>query len=631
MGFEAEDPRIKLSGKAEAARQVDIKRRINKEELKSRRDQFIGGIKNELSKIIKESELILAFAENKLAILDNTIALMEVSDGLREKDIDKVESQEKALRREAEAASTKGDEKKLTEIASELARLGKKRENLISEKKVGEELLGVLKDARGAREDIPQQELNKALKKLEPLLDSGLSFEEIDRKARVILEDIGLNDEGRSGVILNKLEQLLSRLKAEDTSFEADRVEREKKLSRQEIIDQYGFSMKGGFRTFQLEAGEAVDKFGFRLANEVPSAFKDGMVDAMAAIINKTDDLKGALLGVANAFLQQTQRLFLTQAVDQLFAPRAFASGGKVGGGRVVPARVSAGEYLMSRDAVKSFGAGNMAAVNAGTYPVEGFASGGEVGRKSRDKYAKHLARFGTSFTDQKSSRFFSGLWEQVPKAQREVALANAAFEEQRSEDQAKKANKGQLTRSIFGTVLSAGLSYGIGKLGDLKFGKPSGAEGGGTPFMLSQGAIGPRRADNSFANGGMIQGPAGRDVIPAMLTEGEYVIKASSVKKYGRRFLDGINSGRKKYFNGGSVSGGSEGGAGSQQINFNMSFDVSSGQTESESSSGQKEQGGNEENLAQFAKNIKRMVQDEIRNEQRSGGLLSHNSGLRR
>jgi len=114
------------------------------------------------------------------------------------------------------------------------------------------------------------------------------------------------------------------------------------------------------------------------------------------------------------------------------------------------------------------------------------------------------------------------------------------------------------------------------------------------------------------------------------MLTEGEYVIKASSVKKYGRRFLDGINSGRRKYFNGGSVSGGSEGGAGSQQINFNMSFDVSSGQTESENSSNQGQQGGNEENLGQFAKNIKRMVQEEIRNEQRSGGLLSHN-GVRR
>ena len=249
------------------------------------------------------------------------------------------------------------------------------------------------------------------------------------------------------------------------------------------------------------------------------------------------------------------------------------------------------------------------------------------------------MARFGTSFTDQKSSRFFSGLWEQVPKAQREVALANAAFEEQRSEDQAKKANKGQLTRSIFGTVLSAGLSYGIGALSNLRLPKSTVANTLPDSSLFTNfnpaDASGPYfTPDTSFpgkANGGLIRGPAGRDVIPAMLTEGEYVIKASSVKKYGRRFLDGINSGRKKYFNGGSVSGGSEGGAGSQQINFNMSFDVSSGQTESESSSGQKEQGGNEENLAQFAKNIKRMVQDEIRNEQRSGGLLSHNSGLRR
>jgi hypothetical protein len=45
---------------------------------------------------------------------------------------------------------------------------------------------------------------------------------------------------------------------------------------------------------------------------------------------------------------------------------------------------------------------------------------------------------------------------------------------------------------------------------------------------------------------GGMIYGPGGptADIIPTMLSNGEYVIRASSVKKYGIPFLDMINKG---------------------------------------------------------------------------------------
>ncbi|NDB81491.1 MAG: phage tail tape measure protein, partial [Alphaproteobacteria bacterium] len=55
-------------------------------------------------------------------------------------------------------------------------------------------------------------------------------------------------------------------------------------------------------------------------------------------------------------------------------------------------------------------------------------------------------------------------------------------------------------------------------------------------------------------AGGGKITGPGGPtdDVIPAMLSHGEYVIKASSVNKYGTGFLDAVNSG--KYANGGII-----------------------------------------------------------------------------
>ena len=66
------------------------------------------------------------------------------------------------------------------------------------------------------------------------------------------------------------------------------------------------------------------------------------------------------------------------------------------------------------------------------------------------------------------------------------------------------------------------------------------------------------------FATGGYIsgRGTGTSDSIPAMLSNGEFVIKASSVKKYGTNFLNAVNDGSfsripvrvAKFANGGSV-----------------------------------------------------------------------------
>ena len=51
---------------------------------------------------------------------------------------------------------------------------------------------------------------------------------------------------------------------------------------------------------------------------------------------------------------------------------------------------------------------------------------------------------------------------------------------------------------------------------------------------------------DFGFATGGYISGPGTgtSDSIPAMLSNGEYVIKAEAVKRYGTNFLNAVNSG---------------------------------------------------------------------------------------
>jgi len=63
-----------------------------------------------------------------------------------------------------------------------------------------------------------------------------------------------------------------------------------------------------------------------------------------------------------------------------------------------------------------------------------------------------------------------------------------------------------------------------------------------------------------AVATGGYISGPGTptSDSIPAMLSDGEYVIKASSVNKFGTQFLDSVNSGQLPKFRlGGMVMDG--------------------------------------------------------------------------
>lgn len=85
------------------------------------------------------------------------------------------------------------------------------------------------------------------------------------------------------------------------------------------------------------------------------------------------------------------------------------------------------------------------------------------------------------------------------------------------------------------------------------------------TQYVQGAGPLLPDAPIFRRAQGGPIYGPGTptSDSIPAMLSNGEWVIKAASVQKYGSAFMHAINSGRvPKFAGGGSVgsSGGSDG-----------------------------------------------------------------------
>lgn len=89
--------------------------------------------------------------------------------------------------------------------------------------------------------------------------------------------------------------------------------------------------------------------------------------------------------------------------------------------------------------------------------------------------------------------------------------------------------------------------------------GVPSPDLGSSADVSVYQGSLVPSSANWGFAEGGFVSGNGTptSDSIPAMLSNGEYVMSASSVKKFGVGFLDAINSGRLPRKSGGGILGG--------------------------------------------------------------------------
>jgi hypothetical protein len=102
------------------------------------------------------------------------------------------------------------------------------------------------------------------------------------------------------------------------------------------------------------------------------------------------------------------------------------------------------------------------------------------------------------------------------------------------------------LKAALFSAILSV-ISGGSSTL--------AGAAGGGKSFM---DIFGPAmKSITGFASGGSISGPGSTssDSILARVSNGEYIMNASAVSKFGASFFDGLNSGRlPKFASGGPV-----------------------------------------------------------------------------
>lgn len=447
---------------------------------------------------------------------------------------------------------------------------------------------------------------------------------------------------------------------------------------------QYGFAAE------QTKMRESAAELDHQLGTIVATNFRDGLVSGMRAAINQAEDLGDVLQGVAMNFLQAIQNAYLTAAANQIVgaipmpgistpstpstSPSwSFNRGGGIrryNNGGSVAAMVSNGEYLMGKDAVTKYGGAFMHSLNAGG-KIPGFSNGGKLADQlvnvRREKVhvpggaqpGSALASgfgggrgyaSGRTYQSRAMSGFFYAQSRNVGLAEDTSALQGILAEEERKrrEAEAKKAKKRAFWKQLLGTALSAGIAYGVGG----GFSKSGGLGSGSGGEVWQAGAPSAPGADldmpdmssieayayrggpiRKYASGGYISGKSGIDQIPAMLSEGEYVIRASSARQIGKPMLDRINAG--KFNEGGAVSelmGSSEtaaSGGNTNNINISINMERGSGskkENQSQDNSGQNpaDRSSDEQNNAALAERIKQQVVAVIVEEQRPGGLLS-------
>jgi TP901 family phage tail tape measure protein len=429
-----------------------------------------------------------------------------------------------------------------------------------------------------------------------------------------------------------------------------------------------------------IEASNFTENFSYNTT----LGFRDGLRDALDAAVSGTDDLRGALEGVAKGFLRTMQQAFLqnasnnvmqglSSAFPKIFQTKSqggyiqkFASGGFVTGGSGirddVPAMLSSGEYVMRKSAVQKYGAENMAKMNNGGIFLPGVRGGSEIsGYDQLSKFANQTTTSGaTDVLKGGRSSAFANLEDQSVRLSRfglmnedtikgEITSAQQQGLELIAQREAYRTQQRKaMQQQIVGTALSLALSAGTNALGSKGSAPKATGMGAGTKASdlkllnsIDTSKMFKLDTNSSFMNftpgkayGGMIRGfnngGGPTDDIPALLMGGEYVMDRGTVRKYGKQYLDSMNSGRAKFAEGGYAGAETETTTESTDSKakvdantgtaVNISINVSGGNSSTESQ-GQTSQGGVD--YKKMSERIKAVVLETLNEEKRLGGSL--------
>jgi len=429
----------------------------------------------------------------------------------------------------------------------------------------------------------------------------------------------------------NDREQIRIKAKEDRAGFTEDlRQENKRFIEEMRKRGPSGFGV--GLDEGMGMVGDDLETFQYQLGKDIPMQFRDGMVSAMEATLDKTKDLKGALTDMAMDFMRIMRRQALENIVGSVMTIGGEQQGGfiKAQNGMYIsgnrtgdrnPAMLEDGEYVLNRNAVRSLGGPSaIDRLNFGMAPR--FKGGGAFLNMGVD-------------SGRMSSKYFAGN-DPLLGEMRDAAIAK---EQRRQEKKAKKT-------ALRNMIIQAAVSTVVASAGNaMKQGAANSAgQGGGKDFNFTK--TGNAKLDDSALsmeefnfdpysfkmNGGYISsGPRNVDSVPAFMAGGEFVMNNKAVKKYGLGFMSRINGGYiPGYQSGGSVAESAEklGSSNSSNTNnINISINMGSGSNESEGGSEGNDQSGTSDEKTKakdLSEKVKTVVLQVINEEQRTGGSLS-------
>jgi TP901 family phage tail tape measure protein len=178
------------------------------------------------------------------------------------------------------------------------------------------------------------------------------------------------------------------------------------------------------------------------------------------------------------------------------------------------------------------------------------------------DPLTSFFDRFGdnAATTADKINKSFGNLAENMQTGFEDAF--GAFLDGTKTADDAMKSMLLSISQQIIKEQFSIGMRSIIGGVtGGGGYGSSSGQNGGGILGSIL-GLFGGGKAQGGiirkYSSGGHVQGGSGtKDDVPAMLTDGEYVLRKSAVNKYGKGTLDMLNNGGmvRGYAGGGSIN----------------------------------------------------------------------------
>lgn len=408
---------------------------------------------------------------------------------------------------------------------------------------------------------------------------------------------------------------------------------------------QYSNTLQGGIDNVLGRVRTDLEGIGASFGENTTTAFLNNLEQSLNDVATGSKNAKDAFVGFARGVFNEVQRM-LTRRMALQITESLFSGGGRgssiLGGlgrmlgfnkGGMVPAMVMGGEYVINKNAVNKIGVGNLEAINRGAAPMN-FANGGRVS-------SRLLAN-----PDPEMSSIF-GLRTQKRRQDAQYRAQLAAFKKQRR-------------RAAIGAFLNTFVSMGVNNIAGggsffnraptvadtlpgpemfntIRGGNLSNAPASSMQFVpasnfgvrdvnFSSPTYRPFMRTPTYAGGGMIRGGSGvRDDIPTVLQSGEFVMRKSAVQKYGRGFMDRLNSGMAE---GGPVGNSSASSqisspsSSSPNVTINVNLSQEGGESANVSTTSQT--GEEAQQNREFAQKIKSVVMQVIREEQRVGGTLN-------